>query len=249
MKLAVIPARGGSKRIPRKNIRPFCGKPIIGYSIEVAIGSGLFDKVIVSTDDEEIAEVARGYGAEVPFLRPARLADDHTGTNAVVKHAIHRLQEEIGTVQHACCIYATAPFLQTHYLRRGLFELTELDSSFAFSVTSFPFPVQRALRIDKEGRVEPFAPAYINARSQDLEEAYHDAGQFYWGTAGAFLNDEVLFSRKSVPVLLPRHLVQDIDTLEDWNRAELMYRAWQASLETWRGGTTTVPWRQVVAGE
>lgn len=228
MRLAVIPARGGSKRIPRKNIRLFCGKPIIGYSIAAARESGLFDLVLVSTDDAEIAAVARELGAWVPFVRPAQLSDDHTGTNAVVRHALRWLQAEGEKVRYACCIYATAPFVQPHYLREGYQKLTGLGKSFAFSVTSFAFPIQRALRLDPGGGVSAFSPELIGSRSQDLEEAYHDAGQFYWGTSRAFLKEEVLFSGNSVPVILPRHLVQDIDTLEDWTRAELMYQAWQA---------------------
>ncbi|MCB1899978.1 pseudaminic acid cytidylyltransferase [Cognatazoarcus halotolerans] len=225
MKLAVIPARGGSKRIPRKNIRDFAGRPIIAHSIGAALESGCFDRVIVSTDDEEIAAVARQWGAETPFLRPATLADEHTGTNAVVKHAIGWFREAGHAVELACCIYATAPFVQARYLRQGLERLAASDKAFAFSVTSFPFPIQRAIRINAAGAVEAIWPENIARRSQDLEEAFHDAGQFYWGRADAFLADTVLFSPVSLPVVLPRHLVQDIDTLEDWQRAEHMYRA------------------------
>ena len=225
MKLAVIPARGGSKRIPRKNIRDFAGRPIIAHSIGAALESGCFDRVIVSTDDEEIAAVARQWGAETPFLRPATLADDHTGTNAVVKHAIGWFGEAGHAVELACCIYATAPFVQARYLRQGLERLAASDKAFAFSVTSFPFPIQRAIRINAAGAVEAIWPENIARRSQDLEEAFHDAGQFYWGRPDAFLADTVLFSPVSPPVVLPRHLVQDIDTLEDWQRAEHMYRA------------------------
>lgn len=225
MKLAVIPARGGSKRIPRKNIRDFCGKPIIAYSIEAALASQLFDQVIVSTDDDEIASVAREFGAETPFIRPVDIADDHTGTNAVVKHAIQWYLEQSQSISLACCIYATAPFVSAEYLREGHDKLINSDKSFAFSVTSFPFPIQRALRINKKGEVEAFWPEYINTRSQDLEEAYHDAGQFYWGRSKAFLNDDVTFSNISIPIILPRYLVQDIDTMEDWQRAEHMFEA------------------------
>jgi len=228
VRLAVIPARGGSKRIPRKNIRPFAGKPIVAYSIEAARASALFDRVIVSTDDEEIARVARDCGAETPFVRPRELSDDHTGTNAVVRHAISWCGEHGALPQHVCCIYATAPFVQPRYLREGYERLVASGKSFAFSVTSFAFPIQRALRIGADGCVQPIWPEYIARRSQDLEEAYHDAGQFYWGTARAFLDDVVLYSAASVPVILPRHLVQDIDTEEDWVRAELMFGALQA---------------------
>jgi pseudaminic acid cytidylyltransferase len=227
MNIAIIPARGGSKRIPRKNIRMFAGKPIIAYSILAALETGLFERVIVSTDDEEIAEVAKCYGAEVPFLRPKSLADDFTGTNAVVKHAIQWCMDQGNPVEFACCIYATAPFVASRYLKEGYAKLSASEKSFAFSVTSFPFPVQRALRITKDESVEALYPDYIFTRSQDLEEAYHDAGQFYWGKFDAFLHNEILFSPVSIPILLPRHLVQDIDTLEDWKRAELMFSAVQ----------------------
>jgi N-acylneuraminate cytidylyltransferase len=225
VRLAVIPARGGSKRIARKNVRPFAGKPIITYSIDAARSSGLFDDVIVSTDDDEIASVARAHGARTPFVRPAALSDDHTGTNAVVRHAIGWFGEHGAMPEHVCCIYATAPFVQPRYLREGLERLVASGRSFAFSVTSFAFPIQRALRIDADGCVEPIWPENVARRSQDLEEAFHDAGQFYWGTARAFLDDVVLYSNASVPVVLPRHLVQDIDTEEDWVRAELMFGA------------------------
>lgn len=230
MNVAIIPARGGSKRIPRKNIKPFAGKPIIGYSIEAAQNCGLFDRILVSTDDEEIAAVAQGFGAEVPFLRPKTLADDFTGTNAVVKHAINWLSGEGHEVRFACCIYATAPFLQATYLAEGYGKLAHSDYSFAFSVTGFRFPIQRALRITPDGGVEAIFPEHIFTRSQDLEEAYHDAGQFYWGRSEAFLNDSVLFSPTSLPILLPRHLVQDIDTPQDWEEAELMFQAQRLGL-------------------
>lgn len=226
MKIAVIPARGGSKRIPRKNIKDFCGKPIIAYSIEAAKQSQLFDRIIVSTDDPEIAQVAVDLGADVPFLRPLELSDDYTGTNAVIKHAIQWFNNQGDVVQYACCIYATAPFIKPDYLCNAFEALLTSDASFVFSVTSFPFPIQRAIRINKAGRVEAFYPEYISSRSQDLEEAYHDAGQFSWGRAEAFLNDTVPFSQASIPIVLPRYLVQDIDTLEDWTRAELMHKAW-----------------------
>jgi pseudaminic acid cytidylyltransferase len=225
--VAVIPARGGSKRIPRKNIKLFAGKQIIGYSIEAAKRCGLFDRILVSTDDEEIAAVARGFGAETPFLRPPTLADDFTGTNAVVKHAITWLAGNGYDVDCACCIYATAPFLQPEYLAEGYRKLLAGDNSFAFSVTSFRFAIQRALRVTPLESVEAIFPEHIFTRSQDLEEAYHDAGQFYWGRSEAFLKDLILFSSASSAVILPRHLVQDIDTPQDWEEAELMFHAQQ----------------------
>ena len=234
LKVAIIPARGGSKRIPRKNVKPFAGKPIIGYSIDAARICGLFDRILVSTDDEEIAATARAFGAEVPFLRPTSLADDFTGTNAVVKHALDWLLARGEEVDCACCIYATAPFLQPSFLAEGYRRLTETRRSFAFSVTSFRFPIQRALRVTSGGGVDAIFPEHIFTRSQDLEEAFHDAGQFYWGTCQAFLEDRVLFSPSSVPVILPGHLVQDIDTPQDWLQAEYMLRAQQLAAESHR---------------
>lgn len=225
MKIAVIPARGGSKRIPRKNIRPFCGKPIIAYSIATALQTKLFDQIVVSTDDEEIASVARDFGAATPFMRPKEIADDFTGTNAVVKHAVGWFNAQSNDVTHACCVYATAPLMQAGFVSEGYEALARSDAAFAFSVTSYAFPIQRAVRISPEGRVDAIYPEHRMTRSQDLEHAYHDAGQFYWGTARAFLEDLPVFAPHSIGVILPRHLVQDIDTPEDWDRAELMYRA------------------------
>jgi pseudaminic acid cytidylyltransferase len=230
MNVAIIPARGGSKRIPRKNIKEFCGKPMIAWSIEAARQSGCFDRILISTDDAEIAEVAGKFGAEVPFMRPASLSDDHTGTTAVTRHAVEWLVEQGQAPQRACCIYATAPFVIPEDLRRGLEILNSAGGDYAFSITSFPFPIQRAIRITSQGRVEMFHPELFQTRSQDLEEAFHDAGQFYWGTAGAWLAEKTIFGPGSLPVLLPRYRVQDIDTMEDWQRAELMFRAWNECL-------------------
>ncbi|MEO5354376.1 MAG: pseudaminic acid cytidylyltransferase [Magnetococcus sp. XQGC-1] len=231
MKVAIIPARGGSKRIPRKNIRPFFGKPMIAYAIEVALAAELFDRVIVSTDDDEIADVASAWGAEAPFRRPAALANDFAGTTEVVKHALQWLNTQGPSMEYACCIYATVPFLQREFLREGYEKLLASGASYAFSVTSFSSPIQRALRIDAAGRVASFYPEYFHTRSQDLEPAYHDAGQFYWGVADAFLHEEIVHSPASVSVILPRHMVQDIDTMEDWQQAERMYAAWKAAEE------------------
>ncbi|GMQ47871.1 pseudaminic acid cytidylyltransferase [Vibrio sp. 10N] len=220
MRVAVIPARGGSKRIPRKNIKLFHGKPIIAYSLEAALGAGCFDRVIVSTDDQEIADVAREYGAEVPFIRTPELADDFTGTNAVVADALRRLNISDG---EACCIYATAPFVTTKTLNCGLSTLKASGGDYAVTVTSFPFPIQRAARVNDEEMLELNEPEHRMTRSQDLPEMFHDAGQVYWGTAQAFLQDVPLFSGTTSPIVLPRHFVQDIDTPEDWVRAEAMY--------------------------
>lgn len=223
MNLAVIPARGGSKRIPRKNIKPFCGKPMIAWSIEAAQLSGCFDRIIVSTDDAEIAEVARFHGAEVPFMRPPELSDDHTGTIPVIAHAIDWMNRNVGTVGVACCLYATAPLVQAEDLRRGFDLLQQSGADYTFSVTSYAFPIQRAIRITADRRVEMFNPEHFNTRSQDLEEAFHDAGQFYWGRAAAWLAGKPLFSQDAAPVLLPRYRVQDIDTADDWVRAEVIF--------------------------
>lgn len=226
--VAIIPARGGSKRIPRKNIREFCGRPMIAYSIAAAQQSGCFDRIVVSTDDAEIAEVALRHGAEVPFLRPPALSDDYTTTMDVIVHALEQLQAGGSQPQLACCIYATAPFVQADDLRRGRGLIDSGGADYAFSVTSFPAPIQRALKLDAAGRVDMFNPEYAQTRSQDMVEAYHDAGQFYWGRAPAFLQRRPVFSPAAAAVILPRHRVQDIDTAEDWQRAEWLWRALQA---------------------
>ncbi len=223
MKVAIIPARGGSKRIPRKNIKAFHGKPMIAYSIEAAIASGCFDKVIVSTDDEEIAAVARAHGAEVPFLRPAEISDDYATTMDVMAHAIHWCQNDGWDVEAVCCLYATAPFVLPEDLQRGYALLRDTGAQFVFSATSFPFPIQRAIKLDEFGSVSMFSPENEQVRSQDLEEAYHDAGQFYWGKTSAFLARFSMFSPHSKAVLLPRNRVQDIDTPEDWELAEALF--------------------------
>lgn len=229
MIVAVIPARGGSKRIPGKNIKPFCGKPMIAWSIEAAAASGCFDRIIVSTDDSKIAEVASSCGAEVPFLRPADLSDDHTGTLPVIRHTTEWLTQNGYPVEYVCCIYATAPFVSAKDLRAGLEIIGQQQCNYALSVTSYPFPIQRAVRINEQGRLDMFQPEHFNSRSQDLEEAWHDAGQFYWGRSRAWLDEQPLFSDYSAPIRLPRHRVQDIDTPEDWDRAEWLFKAMQAS--------------------
>jgi pseudaminic acid cytidylyltransferase len=226
MNIAIIPARGGSKRIPRKNVKAFCGKPMIAWSIEAALASDCFDHVIVSTDDDEIADVAVAHGAEVPFRRPADLADDFTPTVPVVAHAI-RQQQQSGPVTRACCLYATAPFVRPEDLRTGLDRLETSGADYAFSATTYGFPIQRAIRVDNKNRVSMLQPEHALTRSQDLEEAWHDAGQFYWGTARAWLDGEPILGAGSVIVRLPRQRVQDIDTAEDWAQAELMFRAIQ----------------------
>lgn len=227
--IAIIPARGGSKRIPKKNIKDFFGKPLIAYSIEIALASNLFEKVIVTTDDEDIAKIVKEYGAEVPFLRPKELADDFTGTVDVVNHAIEYLEKQGEYYEYVCTIYATAPFLKSMYLKEGYEKLKNSDAVNAFSATTMPFPIQRTFKLDKNGRCEMFMPEHYMTRSQDLEESYQDAGQFYWTNRVRQRENEkdVVFSDISIPVILPRYLVQDIDTPEDWQRAELMYEVIQ----------------------
>jgi N-acylneuraminate cytidylyltransferase len=225
MKLAVIPARGGSKRIPRKNLKDFCGRPIMAWSIAAARESGCFDRIIVSTDDAEIASVARAHGAETPFVRPEELSNDHAATVPVIRHAVQWQAENGAAPEYACCIYATAPFVRAQDLRRGLETLREQDSRYAFSVTGYGYPVQRALRLTPEGRLAMLQPEHLNTRSQDLLEVFHDAGQFYWGQADAWLHGEGILGEGAAPVTLPRYRVQDIDTEEDWRRAELMFHA------------------------
>jgi len=222
--VAIIPARGGSKRIPGKNIKPFLGQPIIGYSIETARKSNLFNRVIVSTDSVRIAEVARSFGAEIPFLRPKELSDDFTGTDQVVLHALEVLKDQQIAISYVCCIYPTAPFIQIEHLKKGLEILLETDADSAFSVTTFPYPIKRGLRLDENGRIKMIWPEHFSTRSQDLEETYHDAAQFYWAKADRYVINRRFFNDNAKPVILPRHMVQDIDTEEDWILAELMFR-------------------------
>lgn len=222
MNIAVIPARGGSKRIPRKNIRPFCGKPIIAHSIETALATGLFSSVIVSTDDEAIADVARQYGAEVPFLRPARLSDDFTGTTPVIRHALQWCLDNGRDIQAVCGIYATAPFTVTTDITQGHEALATAPAT--FSITTFPYPIYRGLKQDAQGRISLIWPEHRMTRSQDLPEAYHDCGQFYWATTDFMLSEKEFMDGDAVGIRIPRHRVQDIDTEEDWLRAEAMYR-------------------------
>lgn len=224
-RIALIPARGGSKRIPGKNWRGFCGKPMIVWSIEAARAANLFDRVIVSTDDAKIASIARDNGADVPFERPTDLADDFTPTRDVINHAIAWLEDNETDIEQLCCIYATAPFVRPEALidaQRILEDDPALD--FVFAATTFPFPVQRALLRRETGGVEMLFPDHAQTRSQDLPEAFHDAGQFYWGRRDAFVAGRPMFSEKSAPYLLDRLSVQDIDTSEDWGVAEALFR-------------------------
>jgi pseudaminic acid cytidylyltransferase len=228
MNIAIIPARGGSKRIPRKNVKNFCEKPMLVWSIQAGLMAKVFDSLLVSTDDEEISAVAQANGAEAPFRRPSELADDHTPTLPVIAHAIRWVEEMRGPVDFACCIYPTAPFLRPHYLREGLEALkTHPDSDFAVSVTSYEYNIFRSLKRNRDGTLSMFWPENELVRSQDLPAALHDAGQFYWGRRDAFLSRNGVFSARCYPVMVPRHLVQDIDTVEDWESAENLFRAWK----------------------
>jgi len=220
--LCVIPARGGSKRIPKKNIKSFCGKPLIAYSIETAKRSKLFEEIVVSTDSEEIAEVSQKYGAKI-LWRPKELADDYAGSDEVFEHAINELNKE-NKYKFACMIYPTAPFLRVEYLKKGFEELKNSDACFSFAATSFEYPIFRAFEIVND-RCKMFWPENYYKRSQDLKEAYHDAGQFYWKKLNCKSND-VFFGKDSIPIIIPRYLVQDIDTMEDFIRAEMMYKAY-----------------------
>jgi pseudaminic acid cytidylyltransferase len=225
MNIAIIPARGGSKRIPGKNIKPFAGKPIIYYPITTAVASGLFDSVVVSTDDHEIADIATSFGAEVPFFRSAELSGDYIATAPVIVDALLHLKNKGIDPKNFCCIYPTAAFIKTTYLDAGYRLVKQDQVHAAIAVTSYPSPIFRALRLNSEGYVEMFWKEHLNTRSQDLPTAYMDAGQFYWGKTHQFLIEKNLYPRKAKPVMLPRYLVHDIDTLEDWETAEKIFIA------------------------
>lgn len=225
MKLAVIPARGGSKRIPRKNIRHFLGKPIIAYSIETAFESGLFDEVVVSTDDDEIAEVARNYGASVPFMRPKNIADDHAVVLDVLKNVLVWFEENRSPPDYVCCIYATAPFVRVTDLRKAFDSADDKVHGGAMSVAKFTFPIQRALKIEDANCLKMIDDSHLATRSQDLPEAYMDAAQFFLMRAAALKQCRLSpLEQDLAPVVIPTGRVQDIDTPEDWDRAELLYQ-------------------------
>lgn len=222
-RLAIVPARGGSKRIPGKNIRPFAGTPMIGHAIKTARDAGLFDAVIVSTDSERIADVARDFGAATPFLRPPELADDHTGTLPVIAHAITEMSNRGMKAEWVCCIYPCTPFLEATDLQGGLESLLGAQSAYAMSVCQFPSPPQRALRMEHDGRLRSLDSSNESARTQDLEPAYFDAGQFYWGHASAWcMATPIHQNAVGVPVHWTRAI--DIDTEEDWLKAEAIHR-------------------------
>lgn len=228
MNICIIPARGGSKRIPRKNVRQFVDRPLIAYSIEAAQKSGLFQRVIVSTEDKDIADVACQYGADVPFIRPSELAGDYSSTFDVMAHATQWVREHHRGCRFICCLYATAPFVHERYLRLGLERLrSDPNANYAYSITEYGFPAQRSVRFSADGYVVPWLPENMAKRSQDLESLYHDAGQFYWGRITAFAEQTNFFGEASVGVVLPRYRVVDIDTEEDWTMAEVQFQVLQ----------------------
>ena len=221
--VAIITARGGSKRVPGKNVRAFCGRPILAYSVEAALESGLFDEVMVSTDSEEIAAVARRYGAQVPFLRSARTSDDHAVTADVLEEVLLRYREEGRSFDTLCCLYPTAPFVTARKLTDAWRVFQGSGADALMTVVRFSFPPQRAVAV-RDGKVIWLRPESLNARSQDLEPIYHDCGQFYFYRSGVFLERRRMDEMETVPFVLPETEVQDIDTEEDWAVAEAKFR-------------------------
>ena len=221
--LAVIPARGGSKRVPKKNIRPFFGEPMIGRAIKLAQQTKLFDSIIVSTDCEETAAVARSYGASIPFMRPASLSDDFVGTAPVISHAISLLETNNQTFDYVCCLYPCCPLLLPEDLIQGHDEIIKTDASFLYPIVEYAHPIQRSFRIDGSRLISSVFPEHEQSRTQDLEKTYHDAGQFYWGSAQSWVKNNRIFSN-SIGILMPAWRVADIDTEEDWKRAEALFK-------------------------
>lgn len=225
-KIAIITARGGSKRIPRKNIKDFCGKPILAYSIEAAVSSGLFDTVMVSTEDEEIAEAAKKYGAEVPFYRSEKTAGDFATTNDVLLEVLEEYKKQGQEFELACCIYPTAPFVSAGKLKKAMGELENSDADTLIPVVPFSYPPQRAMVV-REGRLVFFQPEYMDSRSQDLEPHYHDVGQFYVFRTEAFERNRKLMLGNILPFVISELEVQDIDNESDWKIAEMKYKLMQ----------------------
>ena len=222
--LAIITARGGSKRIPRKNIRDFLGKPIISYSIEAALKSGVFEEVMVSTDDDEIAEIAEKYGAKVPFKRSAETSNDTATTTDVIIEVLNEYKKRGLIFDYACCIYPTAPFISAESLKAGLDKMLSDQTQAAIPVVRYSYPIQRALEIGADGRLSMVWPEHSRSRSQDLASRYHDAGQFYWFKVSAIKKDMELLKMKASPIVIQETQVQDIDTEEDWALAEMKYK-------------------------
>lgn len=224
--IAIITARGGSKRIPRKNIKSFCGKPILAYSIEAALNSNLFEEVMVSTDDSEIATIAKEYGALVPFLRSKETSDDYSNTNEVIAEVLSKYKIEGKNFEYVVCIYPTAPFITSSLLQKSLKLLVDNPAANSvLPVTQFSFPPQRGMLINNDSTLEYWMPENANVRSQDLPPIYHDAGQFYCCKTTAFFKTKRLASEPTIPLVLPETSVQDIDTISDWTIAELKYQS------------------------
>lgn len=223
-KLAIITARGGSKRIPRKNIRNFLGKPIIAYSIESAIKSGVFDEIMVSTDDDEIAEIAEKFEAKVPFKRSEATSNDTATTTDVIIEVLNEYKKCGSNFDYACCIYPTAPFITPETIKTGFAKMLETETEVAFPVVKYSYPVQRALEIDQDDKLSMLYPEHSRSRSQDLTPRYHDAGQFYWFKTSAITPNMELLKMKASPIIIPETQVQDIDTEEDWLIAEMKYK-------------------------
>lgn len=223
-KIAIIPARGGSKRIPRKNIKDFLGKPIMAYSIDAALTSGIFDEVMVSTDDGEIAEIAKRYGASVPFMRSSKNSDDHSTTIDALIEVLNGYNNIGQDYSIGCCIYPCAPFVTADVLKDGYTKLTEDGFNFIFTATAFESPIQRALRKNEQGRISSFYPEFSNVRTQDLEKAYHDAGQFYWFRTKSLIQNKSVWNDNTGMIEINNACVQDIDTLNDWSIAEVKYK-------------------------
>lgn len=229
--IAIIPARSGSKRIPRKNIKDFLGKPVIAYSIKTALATGLFDEVMVSTDNEEIASIARQYGAKVPFLRSKKNSDDFATTANVLLEVLEAYQREGRYFVYGCCIYPATPLLKVARLQEAFSLMKEKNLDTVFPVIRFNFPIQRAIRVDKDRKAKMFYPQYLNTRSQDLAPAYHDSGQFYWFKIDRFFHNQSLLTKNSGVIILEECEAQDIDTQEDWQIAEIKFQL-QAASET-----------------
>ena len=227
MNIAIIPARGGSKRIPRKNVRPFCGRPMIAWPIAAAAASGLFDHILVSTDDPEIADVARQAGAEVPFVRPAELADDHSGTTDVIVHALSWAVEAGWPVEAACCIYPTAAFVSASDLAEAR-RLLSAECDFAFAAVRYGHPPQRGFLRAADGSPQLLQPEHQETRTQDLPPVYHDSGQFYWGTREAWMERRPFFGPRTRFIELPPWRAYDVDRSEDWTMAEGLFAAIRA---------------------
>lgn len=231
MRLAIITARGGSKRIPGKNIREFCGKPIIAYSIETALKSGCFDEVMVSTDDEEIADIAKKYGAKVPFMRSARASDDFATTADVLLEVASEYQSRNNLLEYLCCLYPTAPLISVNDIKQAFtLLLNNVNTQTVYPIVKFSFPIQRALEL-QGSKVEFFNAKYISTRSQDLQQAYHDAGQFYWHRVALSMKNQFKIGISNEAIILPEWQVQDIDTEDDWKMAEIKYLFYRKKIE------------------